>query len=168
MWHVPQRSEQGHCGIACSPLSRLAVTLLCTAGEVMQHEQQHLCVCYHCGTSSSTPSSLPPPVSKFGCRPVLWLKVALFPEQLTLVTVYMKCQSSRAQRKGGVDDALPSICSHSRDASEHLTLELPCAAAVRMTWCWTTSEGSRGSQRTGCCLKNTVLLYLCFLPVFLQ
>lgn len=70
-WHVPQWSEQRHCGSACSPLSRLAVTLLCTAGEVMQHEQQHLCVCYHCGTSSSPMSSRPPSVSQYALL-TLW------------------------------------------------------------------------------------------------
>lgn len=52
-------NEQGHCSSACPPLSRLAVTLLCTAGgAVMQHEQQHLCVCYRCGTTPSPVSSL--------------------------------------------------------------------------------------------------------------
>lgn len=82
MCHVPQRSEQGHCGSGCSPLSRLAVTLLCTAGEVMEHEQQHLCVCYHCRKSSSPPSLLPPSVSKFGSVPLSVAQCCPFLEHL--------------------------------------------------------------------------------------
>ena len=86
IWHVPQRSEQGHCSRARSPPSRLPVTLLCTAGGgVLQHEQQHLCVCCHCGTSSAPPSSLPL------TRMQIWINasfcgsvVALLPENLTL------------------------------------------------------------------------------------
>lgn len=62
--HTPLWSQQGHCGSGCSPLSRLAATLLCTAGEVMQHQQQHLRACGHCGTSPSAVAfSLPPSVS---------------------------------------------------------------------------------------------------------
>lgn len=54
-------------------------------------------------------------------------------------------QSAGWGRGGVMSDTLPSICSYSRDASEHLTPELSCAAAAQMTWCSTTSEGSRGN-----------------------
>lgn len=55
-------ANKGTAAAPVHPLSRLAVTLLGTAGDVMQHEQQHLCVCSHGGTSSSPVSLLPPPV----------------------------------------------------------------------------------------------------------
>lgn len=100
-WHVPQRSEQGQCGSTCSPLSRWAVTLLCAAGGVMQHEQQHLRVCYHGGTSSSPVSSFPPSLHQFGWMPRLvagWWPWSIF---FFFASGYVKRQSSSGQVEEG-------------------------------------------------------------------
>lgn len=46
MWHLPPGGgEQGHRGAAaCPPLSRLAVTLLCTAGRIIWRRAANTCV----------------------------------------------------------------------------------------------------------------------------
>ena len=143
----PPRSEQGHCGSACSPLSRLAVTLLCTAGEVIQHEQQHLCVCYHCRTSSSLASSIPSfcKVNLNQCQfSVLPFSVAFY---FVMVNMNVRAPELRAEEveEEVMSNTLPSIWNYSRGTFEHIILSHSSAATLRMVilhtlGCQTTSE----------------------------
>lgn len=120
--------NKGTAAAPVQPLSRLAVTLLCTAGEVMQHEQQHLCVCYHCGMSSSPPSSLLLSVSKFVSVPSFCGSVLPFSGESYFVMLHMKCQCSRVQARkvGGVMSSTPPtpICSYSWGAFSALNPQL--------------------------------------------